>query len=119
MEIVTTGDPASIGLSADRETIRADRRDVMHVAVKALDAQGRFHPDADNAIAFEVSGPGKLIGLDNGDPGSTEDYKGKQRKCFHGMCLAIVQSTGGAGQIRVTATSPGLKPATVAVTARG
>ncbi len=27
-----------------------------------------------------------------------EDYKkGKQRKAFHGMCLAIVQSNGKAG----------------------
>jgi beta-galactosidase len=48
-----------------------------------------------------------------------EDFKGKQKKAFHGMCLAIVQSRGDAGQIRVTAASPGLKPATVTISARG
>ncbi len=97
VEITTTGEPAAIGLSVDRATIRADRRDVAHVTVKALDAQGRMHPDADNQVTFEVQGPGKLIGTDNGDPSSTEEYRGKQRKCFHGMCLAIVQSTGVSG----------------------
>jgi beta-galactosidase len=91
---------------------------VAHIAVKTLDAQGRMHPDADHEVKFEVQGPGKLIGLDNGDPSSTEDYKGKKRKCFHGMCLAIVQSTGGTGEIRLTATAPGLKPAVVTFAAK-
>jgi beta-galactosidase len=48
----------------------------------------------------------------------TVDFKGKTRKASHGMCLAIVQSTANAGQIRVTATSPGLKPATVTIATR-
>ena len=75
-------------------------------------------PDADNPITFEVEGRGKLIGVDNGDPSNTEDYKGTTKKAFHGMCLAIVQSTGKAGPIRLTATSPGLKPATLTITAK-
>jgi beta-galactosidase len=115
VEISTTGDPAAVELSVDRDTIRADRRDVAHVTVKVVDAQGRMHPDADNEIVFEIQGEGKLIGVDNGDMSNPEDYKGKQKKVFHGMCLAIVQSGANAGQIRITATSPGLKPATVTI----
>ena len=119
VEISTTGDPAAINLAVDRETIRADRRDVAHVIVKVTDDQGRVHPDAENDIAFEVQGEGKLIGVDNGDMSNAQSYKGKQKKAFHGMCLAIVQSTGKAGQIQVTAVSPGLKPATVTIAGRG
>jgi beta-galactosidase len=119
VEISTTGDPAAIGLSLDRDAIRADRRDVAHVIVKVLDAQGRLHPDADNEIAFEVQGVGSLIGVDNGNMADmAADFKGKIRKASHGMCLAIVQSTASAGQIRVTATSPGLKPATLTIAAK-
>jgi beta-galactosidase len=117
-EISTTGDPAAVELSVDRDTIRADRRDVVHVTVKVVDGEGRMHPDADNEIAFEIQGEGKLIGVDNGDMANPEDYKGKQKKVFHGMCLAIVQAGANAGQIRVTATSPGLKPASVTVTTK-
>ncbi len=58
-EISTTGDPAAVMLSVDRGAIRADRRDVAHVTVKVVDAQGRVHPDADNEITFEVQGAGK------------------------------------------------------------
>jgi beta-galactosidase len=115
VEISTAGEPAAIGLSVDRETIRADRRDVAHIVAKVLDAEGRIDPDAAHEIAFEIQGEGRLIGLDNGDPSSPEDYKGKQRKCFHGMCLAMVQSTAARGQIRVTASAPGLKPATLTI----
>jgi len=119
VEISTTGDPAAIDLSVDREAIRADRRDVAHVTVKVLDAQGRLHPDADNEVTFEVQGEGKLIGVDNGNMADLADFKGKVRKASHGMCLALVQSTASAGQIRVSATSPGLKAANLTITTRG
>ena len=100
--------PAAINLAVDRDTIRADRRDVAHVTVKVVDGEGRVHPDADHEVTFDIQGEGKLIGVDNGNMSKMQDYKRQQKKAFHGMCLAIVQSTGNAGQIRVTATSPGL-----------
>lgn len=117
-EVSTVGDPAAIDLKVDREGISADRQDVAHVTVRILDAQGRMAPLAANEVTFEVQGEGKLIGLDNGDMRSLEDYKGKTRKAFNGMCLAVVQSTARPGPIRVTATSPGLKPGSVTITAK-
>jgi beta-galactosidase len=65
-----------------------------------------------------VEGEGKLIGLDNGDPLSHEDYKAARRKAFHGMCLAIVQSTGKSGRIRITANSPGLQSGSLTISTR-
>ena len=85
-----------------------------------VDAQGRVHPDADNEVAFEVQGEGRLIGVDNGDMSDmAADFKGKTRKAFHGMCLAMVQSTASAGQIRIIATAAGLKPGALMVATRG
>jgi len=118
VEIATTGDPAALLLSVDRDAIRADRRDVAHVTVKVVDAEGRMHPDAAHEIAFEIQGPARLIGVDNGDMSNQEDFKGARKKAFHGMCLAIVQSTAAAGRIQVTATAPGLKPASVTIAAQ-
>jgi beta-galactosidase len=115
VEVATAGEPAAIALSVDRDTIAADRRDVAHVAVTILDAQGRLVPVTDNDVAFEIQGEGRIIGLDNGNPDSHEDYKGKSTKAFHGLCLAIVQSTAKPGRIQLTATSPGLKSSSVAI----
>jgi beta-galactosidase len=53
--------------------------------------------------------------VDNGDSQSHEEYKAKQRKSFNGLCLAIVQSTAKAGPIRITASSPSLRPDTLTI----
>jgi beta-galactosidase len=118
VEVTTVGEPAAIALSVDRDAIAADRRDVAHVTVRILDPQGRVVPLADNEVAFEIQGEGKIIGLDNGYLASHEDFKGSRKKAFNGLCLAIVQSTAKPGRIQLTATSPGLKSASVAVTTK-
>lgn len=114
-EIFTTGQPASIGLSSDRESLVTDQRDVAHVAVDILDDKGRVVPTANNEVSFEIEGAGLLLGTDNGDPASHEDYKSNRRKAFNGMCLAIVKSSGKAGWIQVKAVSPALQSASVTI----
>jgi beta-galactosidase len=116
IEISTTGEPATINLSVDRTKIAADRRDVAHVTVEIRDAQGRMVPTAVNAITFDIRGAGKIIGVDNGDMRSHEDYKSNQRAAFNGLCLAIVQSTAEPGEIKITASSPGLASSDVTIT---
>jgi beta-galactosidase len=114
-EVATAGEPAAIELTVDRETILTDPRDVAHVTVRALDAAGHPVPMADHLITFEVEGEGRIIGVDNGNPTSHEPFQANERKLFNGLALAIVQSTGAAGSIRVTATSPGLQGQSVTV----
>jgi beta-galactosidase len=117
LEISTTGNPAAIQLEVDRENISADRCDVAHFTVKIVDDQGRIMPLADNEVTFELQGAGKLIGVDSGDMQSHEDHRSNRRKAFYGLCLAMVQATEKTGEIHLTATSPGLKPASAAVSA--
>ena len=117
-EVFTTGEPAAVGLSTDREFIAADRRDVAHLTAQILDDNGRIVPIADDEVTFDLEGEGSLLGVDNGNPGSHEDYKSNRRRAFNGLCLAIVQSNGKPGRIRVTASSPSLKPASVIIATR-
>jgi beta-galactosidase len=114
-EIATTGSAARIGLSVDRDSIRAGRRDVAHVVIRVLDAQGRTVPEADHEIAFEVNGAGRLIGVDSGDPASHESFLANRRKAFHGLCLALVQAGPAAGRIQVSASATGLEPAAATI----
>jgi len=71
-KIETTGDPAAIQLAPDRPAIHADGEDVSVIAAQVNDAQNRMVPVATNNITFEISGPGKIIGVGNGDPSSHE-----------------------------------------------
>jgi beta-galactosidase len=104
----TAAEPARLEVTVDRQRIRADGQDVVHIVVRVLDNAGRPHPNADNRITFQVEGPGKIIGVDNGDPASHEPFQASQRKAFHGLCLAVVQSTPNTVRIRVDVNSPGL-----------
>ena len=114
----TAGPAASLELTVDRAMLTAGARDVAHVIVRALDASGVFVPLASDQITFELSGPGKFIGVDNGDPTSHESYQGNTRALFHGMALALVQSTNDAGAIHVVARAGNLKAASADLTAR-
>ena len=64
----TTGEPAAIQLEPDHAIINADGEDVSVVSISVTDAQNRVVPLATNLIHFELSGPGKIIGVGNGDP---------------------------------------------------
>ena len=118
MEISTTGEPATIRLSADRTEITADRRDVAHITVEVLDQQGRVVPLAENEITFDVQGEGKLIGVDNGNPQSHDSYKVNHCKAFNGLCLAVVQATAKSGSIRIAASSPSLQTDALTITTK-
>jgi beta-galactosidase len=118
VEVSTTGEPASIRLSADRTEIVADRRDVAHIMVEVLDQQGRVVPVAANDIAFNLQGEGKLIGVDNGNPQNHDSYKASRCQAFNGLCLAVVQSTAKAGSLRLVASSPTLQGDSLTIVAR-
>ena len=68
--VETTGPPARLTLSADRAQIAGDRRDLAIVTVSAVDEKGRAMPTAGHDVSFDVTGPGRIIGVGNGDPGS-------------------------------------------------
>lgn len=110
--VETTGEPVRLRLTPDRGTLAGDGRDAVPVTVEALDEQGRPVPTANLAVAFEISGPGRIIGVANGDPNSHEPEKGNQRSLFNGLAQVIVQSTKDAGEMRLTATAGGLAPTT-------
>jgi len=113
----TTGAPAAIRLTADRAQINMQWDDLAHVVIEIVDRQGRVVPTADNEIVFALSGPGRILGLDNGQADSHESYQSDRRKAFAGRALALVQSNGQQGEMRLTASSASLTGASVTITA--
>jgi beta-galactosidase len=115
----TTGGPAAIVLRADRSNLAGDGEDCTVVEAHVVDAQGRLVPEADNEIAFVVTGPGRIIGVGNGDPSSHEPDVADRRRAFNGLCVVIVQATKQSGELRIEASSPGLRGATAAIQCSG
>ena len=71
-KVETTGPAAAIKLSPDRPAIKADGEDLSIVTVAVTDAERRIVPTAGNLAEFELSGPGRLLGVGNGDPSCHE-----------------------------------------------
>jgi beta-galactosidase len=116
----TTGEPASILLTADRTEIDADGEDIAVLKVEILDQQGRPVPTANNKIGFKVSGNGVLVGVGNGNPNCQESDKEPRRSLFNGLAQVIVQSTMEPGSIQIEAAKedsggPELTPAKVVI----
>ena len=54
-------------------------------------AQGRVVPSASNNITFSiVSGPGRIIGVGNGDPFCYEPNKASWRSAYHGLARVVI-----------------------------
>lgn len=112
-EIRTAGKPHHIELSADRNQISADGKDLSFINVRVVDKDGNLCPDATNKIRFKVSGAGSYHAVANGDPASLESFQAPEMSVFHGQLTAIVKSADKPGDITFTASSNGLKSAKI------
>lgn len=107
----TPSDPAAVVMTSDKETLLADGRDIAFVEISTVDVNGIPVGNARNRIRVEVSGAGRLVGLDNGDSTDYDSYKGDNRRLFSGKLLAMIESTLEPGEITVRAYSEGLENA--------
>jgi beta-galactosidase len=100
-ELRTAGKTAKIRLSADRMQINADGQDLSHITIELIDDKGNVVPDSDQKITVEVTGNGRLLGLDNGDLRSESFFSVNPLKTYFGRALATVQSGRSKGEIQV------------------
>jgi beta-galactosidase len=107
----TTGPAAKLALQADRSEIKADGEDLSYVTVTIVDANGLMAPRSNNLVQFEVSGPGEIVAVDNGDATSHESFQAHQIKAFNGLALVVLRGKAGTpGKVVLHARSEGLAP---------
>jgi beta-galactosidase len=114
-ELHTAGAPSLIRLTADRNKIRSDGKDLSYITVELTDNEGIRNPKADNTVSFEIEGPGSITGVGNANPVSLESFQLPRRKAWHGKCMVIVKSDTNAGKIHLKAASTGLKSANLEI----
>ena len=116
-EIHTAGKPHHIELEADRQTIKADGRDLSFITVKVVDKDGNLCPNAQHLIKYSVKGEGFYRAGANGNSVSLELFHEPRMQVFNGMMTAIVQTNGKPGNIILTATGKGLKAGKIVIKA--
>jgi beta-galactosidase len=105
----TAGVTARLVIEASKDKLHADGMDCCQVNVRVVDAKGLTVPTAGDVLTFAVEGPGKVIGVGNGDPSCHEPEKGNQRSAFMGLGAALVQAGLTAGDVRVKVMAGGLE----------
>ena len=85
--------------------LNASTYDLIYVTVSITDKEGNLLPNANDLINFEVSGGGKLVGVDNGYQANLDSFKANSCKLFNGKCIAIIQSIGKRETIKIKAST--------------
>lgn len=108
----TTGAPVKLKLTPDKTILQSDGEDLIFVRVSVLDADGNEVPTAEPLISATLSGPGKIVATDNGDPTCLIPFPKTERPAFNGLFLAIVKADRGAeGTLHFCVESEGLEKA--------
>jgi beta-galactosidase len=109
--------PAKLQITTDKSECTSDFDDAVHAVIEIVDAEGNRCPWADTMINLEITGPGKLLGIDNADPQSHESFQEPKRRAFRGRVLAIVRPIADEGEITLKATATNLDSAEVTIKA--
>ncbi len=107
--VKTAGKPDALILTPDRMTITADGNDLSYILVEAVDSEGNHCPLANNRIDIELTGPGKMMGVGNGNPQSMNPFTSDSVPLFHGKAMIIVGSDYTKGSLTIEVTADGLK----------
>lgn len=73
--VKTTASPEAIKMTANQSVLKANRDDIAVITVEVNDKNNLHVPTADNEVTFTIQGPGKIIGVGNGNPTSLEADK--------------------------------------------
>jgi beta-galactosidase len=87
--VKTTGSPARIRASADRENLPI--RGIAHIEVETEDAAGLLVPTADTLVEVRIEGAAALLGMDSGDVRDNTLYTEPARRLFAGKLLCVIR----------------------------
>lgn len=114
--VKTTDSANGIAMTADRSIIRSDGSDLSFITVKITDKNGLMVPKSDNRIKFEITGPGEIVAVDNGDATDHDSFQSTNRRAYNGMALVMIRSIKGkVGKISLKASSDGLASSAVSI----
>lgn len=103
-EVPTTGRPYAIrAWLEEASTVHAG--DVLLLRMEVVDEEGRVVTLADNMITCHLSGPVRLLGLENAGGNAADNYRSDRLRCQNGRLLGYLKATA-PGEVRLELTSP-------------
>ncbi|MFR9566928.1 MAG: hypothetical protein SNH13_06705, partial [Rikenellaceae bacterium] len=91
----TNGEAQSVQIDIDNAEVKADRYDLAHIEITAIDKEGVAVTDKEQKIEFVVDDKSTILGIDNGSVTYVGSHKCNFIETCNGKCLLIVQSKNG------------------------
>ena len=110
----TTGKPAALRLTLEREGVRADGRDVAIITCDCVDSEGRHVPDATPLVRFMTNELGTVVGTGS-DVCDHVPVTSPDRRMRAGLISVLVRAGRQAGTLRVYAQADGLPLASLSI----
>jgi beta-galactosidase len=88
------------------------------VTVEAVDSNDRPDLRADQEIQFEISGPGTIAAVGNGDGQDPDSYYSNRRKLYQGRALVVIRSSKQSGPLKLGAKGSGLRDGLLTIVAK-
>ena len=111
----TTKGAAGIKLSSMDKSIAANGLDMTHVILEIIDTDGNPIDNAHDLIRVSLEGPGRILGLENGNLEDTTPYGLSYRRAYRGRLLIYIGSSPERGVIKVKAEAEGLSPCQISI----
>ena len=115
----TIGKPAALKMQwiEAPQTFRADGADIRMAEIEVVDNKGKRCPLANDLVTFDLKGNAEWLGGLSGDVADSLDNRvlSKELPVEAGVCRVMVRSTTEAGNIQLTATAKGFKPASLSI----
>jgi hypothetical protein len=99
--------------SGEKYPIRVGKYHIVQIEAELLDEEDRLCPAADSLVHVSLSGPGKILGLENGDLSDCTEYPAPARRAHRGRLIIYALAKGEA--VTVTASAEGIPQAVISL----
>ncbi|GAB1454088.1 glycoside hydrolase family 2 TIM barrel-domain containing protein [Draconibacterium sp.] len=114
-ELVTTGIPVAVKLTADRQKIKADRNDLSFVKIEVVDKNGQVVTYESAQLEISLTGNGELVASGNSNPEDMKSVNRTSLNTFRGKAQAIIRPYKDKGKITLSVSSAGLVPSEITI----
>lgn len=110
--VKTAGTDYKISLTADKQKLKADGKDVLFVTVEIMDKDGNPSPRSSHMLFFKADGNARVKAACNGDPTDQTPFHTTYMRVFNGKLVLVLEGEN-VGKASLNVYGGRLKPATL------
>lgn len=113
--LTTSALPYALAMNSDRRQVNSNSRDLVQITTEVVDSTGILNPHSNHLIKYQLDGPGKIRVIDNGDLADHTPNRSTSKEVRRGKQLLILQAGSEPGDLIISASAEGLRPARVKI----